>query len=58
MKIIFKANGESNVEEILIYNPEGVSYHHSGEYAKMIMDGLHEALTEDFVENKHRKNPK
>lgn len=58
MKIIIKPNGESNVKEILIFNPEGVSYCHSGKYAKMIMNGLYEALIEDFVENKHRKNPK
>jgi len=54
MKIIIQPNGDSNIEEIKCFNPEGSSYCYVGKEAKELIKSLHEALVEDFVENKKK----
>ena len=44
MNIIIQPNGDSNIEEIKCFNPDGLSYHYTGEKAKELIKSLHEAL--------------
>ena len=37
-------NGESNITDIVHYDPDGISYHYNGESAKELIKGIHEAL--------------
>lgn len=44
MKIIIQPNGDSNIEEIKCFNPDGLSYRYAGKNAKELIKSLHEAL--------------